>query len=274
MAIKRILITVKTYPTISIKHGEEVVCTAGFDTEGNWIRIHPVPFRQLDYVNQFSKYHWIEVDLVKSKSDYRLESYQPVAVDQPNALKIVGQIGTEHNWNDRKSIVLRNVYWDLDQVISEAKDESLMRSLVVFKPTEIIGLKIRPGISQWTEKEKGILNQLELFESRKTREVVKKIPYKFSYVFRDNKGSVHEMMNEDWELGALYWRMVEKYDGDQKAACDEVYKKYWDDFVMTKDLYFFLGTTLRWHSKALNPFIIVGIFYPKPVPTNPQLKLF
>ena len=50
------------------------------------------------------------------------------------------------------------------------------------------------------------------------------------------------MMIEDWETGALFWRQLAKYEGDEKKAVDDVIKKYLDDFAKTKDLYFFLGT--------------------------------
>ena len=59
MAKKRILITVKTYPTISVDQSDEIVCTAGFDENGNWIRIYPVPYRKLDFKIQYEKYHWM-----------------------------------------------------------------------------------------------------------------------------------------------------------------------------------------------------------------------
>jgi len=49
MALFRILITVKTYPTPSSMRQEEVVCTAGLSEDGKWIRIYPVPFRRLEY---------------------------------------------------------------------------------------------------------------------------------------------------------------------------------------------------------------------------------
>ncbi len=42
---QRILVTVKTYPTLSRKYGE-TVCTAGIGEDGTWIRIYPVPFRR------------------------------------------------------------------------------------------------------------------------------------------------------------------------------------------------------------------------------------
>jgi len=51
----KVLITVKAYPAISKKYNE-TVCTAGITEEGKWIRIYPIPFRQLEYDNQFRKY--------------------------------------------------------------------------------------------------------------------------------------------------------------------------------------------------------------------------
>ena len=45
MARERVLIIVKTYPTLSRKYGE-TVCTAGLREDGSWMRIYPVPFRR------------------------------------------------------------------------------------------------------------------------------------------------------------------------------------------------------------------------------------
>ena len=76
MAKTKVLITVKTYPAISGKY-DELVCTAGFTEDGKLIRIYPVPFRKKDYSQQYRKYEWIELDLVKNTSDFRPESYRP-----------------------------------------------------------------------------------------------------------------------------------------------------------------------------------------------------
>jgi hypothetical protein len=54
-AKERILITVKTYPTISKTHGE-LVCTAGIREDGSWIRLYPVPFRRMEDYKKFEKY--------------------------------------------------------------------------------------------------------------------------------------------------------------------------------------------------------------------------
>lgn len=42
-----------------------------------------------------------------------------------------------------------------------------------------------------------------------------------------------------------------------------------DDFVKTKDLYLFLGTTYEWHvRKARNPFVIIGTCHPPHIMQN------
>ena len=68
MASERVLITVKTYPTLSRKYGE-TVCTAGIREDGSWVRIYPVPFRRLGEAQQYEKYDWVESDLIQSRKD-------------------------------------------------------------------------------------------------------------------------------------------------------------------------------------------------------------
>ena len=50
--LRKVFITVKTYPTLSKKYNE-LVCTAGILDDGSWVRIYPLPFRKLDYENSF-----------------------------------------------------------------------------------------------------------------------------------------------------------------------------------------------------------------------------
>jgi hypothetical protein len=262
MALTRVLITVKTYPTLSVKY-DELVCTAGFREDGTWIRIYPVPFRKKAYHEQYKKYDWIEVDLVKNESDSRPESYRPYSQD--SEIKIVGHIDTEHNWEERKNICLGKIYYNLAELIGEAKDKNLGTSLAVFKPTEILDFTAEPTEKDWDKDKLAKLNQLNLFETSHEGkfEVVKKLPYKFSYVFKDNQGKKSQLMNEDWETGQLYWNCLARHEGDEAKAIADVRKKYIDDFAKTKDLHFFLGTTQQYHNVAPNPFIIIGTFHPK-----------
>ncbi len=80
MPIKKILITVTTYPLPSRSY-DELVCTAGFLEDGSSIRIYPVPLSFLNQVKKdvgFKKYTWIELDIRKrtdeDRKDARLDS--------------------------------------------------------------------------------------------------------------------------------------------------------------------------------------------------------
>jgi hypothetical protein len=272
MALTKVLITVKTYPTLSTKY-EELVCTAGFREDGSWIRIYPIQFRKKPYNEQYSKYQWIEADLVKNEKDFRPESFRPASND--TEIKILETIKPDgDSWNERRKIVLRKVYHDLTKLISEAKDRSICTSLAVFKPTSISEFIIVADEREWDKNKLALLQQGNLFEtgSAKNLEVVKKLPYKFSYRFVDEVGRESTLMIEDWELGQLYWNCLVRHNGDEEAACNDVRQKYFTDFSKNKDLHLFMGTTKEFHAKnAPNPFIIIGAFYPKPVT---QMGLF
>ena len=71
-------------------------------------------------------------------------------------------------------------------------------------------------------------------------------------------------MIEDWEIGALYWNCLRAAEGNEAEALEKVRQKYQGEFLNEKDIYFFLGTTREWHMRrAKNPFVIIGVFYPK-----------
>ncbi len=266
----KVLITVKTYPTLSTKY-DELVCTAGFTEDGSWIRIYPVEFRKKAYKDQYTKYDWIEVDLVKNDSDFRPESFRPKTAD--TTFEKIGELDTKGNWIKRKELVLNNVYKDLTKLISEAQDRNVGTSLAVFKPTKIIDFVIEEVDREWDEKKLASLKQFNLFESTdKGFEVVKKLPYKFSYKFADINGRESTLMIEDWEIGQLFWNCLYR-SGSEEIACELVRKKYIDDFAQTKDLYLFLGTTKRFHFTGRNPFVIIGTFTPK-IETQTKLDLF
>ncbi len=275
MPVEKILITVKTYPTLSTKY-DELVCTAGFKEDGSWIRIYPIPFRKKSYVERYKKYQWIELDVVKNDKDFRPESYRPVSVDTP--IKIIGSIGTENNWKKRKEICLRNVEYSMDKLISKSKNKNNPISLAVFKPFEILDFIIEPTEKEWDKKKlKNIIakrSQLNLFEENleNTFKEVRKLPYKFFYLFKDIEGKESKLMVEDWELGQLYWNCLKQNLNNEQKALEDVRKKCFDQLAKERDLYFFLGTTMAYHFRSKNPFMIIGLFYPpKENKINPRL---
>lgn len=273
MALTKVLVTVKTYPTLSKKY-DELVCTAGFKEDGSWIRIYPLPFRKLEYGSRYSKYQWIEIDLKRNTSDPRPESYKPVNFEQ---IGIREKIGTDGGyWSRRRKIVLKKVHRNLSSLIVDAKDSKICTSLAVFKPKEITDFKIEKTEREWNPELIAFLEakgkQLNLFSnSDNPFAVVNKVPYKFSYKFVDENNISSTLKIEDWEIGQLYWNLLKKYEGNEDKACKDVRKKYFDDFAKTKDLYLFLGTTREFHFVAPNPFIIIGTFHPK---IKQQMDLF
>lgn len=277
MAKTKVLITVKTYPTISGKY-DELVCTAGFLEDGSWIRIYPVPFRKIGYDNQYSKYDWIEIDLVKNLSDFRFESYRPYSID--SEIKILGHLdtGKDRLWLERKEIVLKKVYTDMAQLIEEAKNKEIRTSLAVFKPSKILDFYAEPAEREWDKKKieklKANRDQINMFDYEHPEnpfEVVNKLPYTFKFKFEDENGKVSNMMIEDWETGQLFWKCLAKHEGDEYKAIQDVKNKYFEDFAKTKDLHFFLGTSALFHYTSHNPFMIIGAFHPK---IETQFRLF
>ncbi|HUW88721.1 MAG TPA: hypothetical protein VMW30_10190 [Candidatus Paceibacterota bacterium] len=273
--LRRVFITVKTYPTLSKKY-DELVCTAGILDDGNWVRIYPLPFRKLENDNRYKKYQWMELLLEKNSGDPRPESYRPV---DPSKIRLIGSpVGTEDGWAKRKQIIFDKnpIYTDLAKTISKAQRDEL--SIAIFKPTEILEFLVQDTDRECKKDRLELLeakaSQLQIFQTeeevRREFSIVRKLPYKFSYRFRDAAGKVSTLMIEDWEIGALYWNCLDRSGGDESKALELVRQKYLNEFV-TKDLFLFLGTTRQYHSWAKNPFIIIGVFYP---PISLQDSLF
>src|SRR5947209_11157160 len=182
----QVLIAVKTYPLPSSKYGE-LVCTAGFLPDGKWIRLYPIPFRALPYDNRYSKYHWVTLDLIRNVKDFRPESYRPkFGIDE---IKVGEKIDTGKNrdWAERKRHVLKEVFTSMDDIIQLAKGDE-KRSLATLKPHEIIDFVIEEDKRDWKQKWKDQLLQYDLFDldekgEGKTRGVIAKVPYKYSYKF-------------------------------------------------------------------------------------------
>ena len=265
MAREKVLICVKTYPTLSEKY-DELVCTAGVKEDGTWIRIYPVPFRKLNYDKQYSKWQWIELDLIRNTKDLRPESFRP-NLDSP--ISLLNKVNTDRQWAERKQLVLRDVKTNMTELIAEAKDPAKRTSLAILKPSKVVDFIFEPCEKEWDQSKLDAVQahqeQLDLFEQEEAAtifKVVQKIPYKFYYVFDTEDGIRRTLMIEDWEIGMLYLNSLKAAEGNEAIACQKVRERYFDDFVNNKDLYFLLGTTLKFHNIAPNPFIIIGTFYP------------
>jgi hypothetical protein len=272
---KRVFITVKTYPTISNEYSE-LVCTAGIQEDGSWIRLYPVPFRKLELEQKFPLYTWVDMDVEKNESDFRPETYRPnletIQVDSIAKPKTTP-------WEMRRKIILKNqiIYTSMSDLINKAKSEDCT-SLAVFRPTEIVDFVWEEVDREWDISKLKSLDekakQLNLFQTPEEIEnefkVLPKVPYKFSYVLKDDSGKRSKMMVEEWQVGMLFFNCKKAAHGDEKIACEKVKEKYFDKYTK-RELFFFLGTTKKFHNVAPNPFIIIGVFPPPFETENKQL---
>ncbi|MCG2612675.1 hypothetical protein LZZ85_00225 [Terrimonas sp. NA20] len=272
----KILLTVTTYPLPSRSY-DELVCTAGVLEDGSWIRIYPIPLSfLLDLKNSGKvnsvKYTWIELEVNKREDDFRPESHSPKFYDFRDVIIHEPRVNTDGNWLLRKEYCLKNVYYNFATLIGDSKDPKNV-SLATFKPASIDCFVWEEDTREWKNEWVELRKQTDLFAqgTADPQKLIPKVPYKFFYKFTDDVGKQRRLMIEDWEIGQLYWNCLRdaKKSGlvDQKTAekiaLQKVKAKYFDDFAKTKDIYLFVGTTREWHTRrALNPFVIIGVFYP------------
>lgn len=254
----KVLITVKTYPIPSAKY-DELVCTAGVTETGDFIRLYPINFRDLPFSRQYKKYQWIEVVAEKHKGrDVRKESYRP----DFDSIQILGEPikSNPGNWAERARYALAKKVRSMEDLYDRQKDDRT--SLGVFKPKKVHDLVVSADDPDWKAGFKAALQQARLWETRTvSKEPPRKVPFKFHYQFEcDDSGCKgHRMMIEDWEVGALFWRLVDQ-GLSQKEAADKVRMKFRDELCgLDKDTHFFVGTILA-HPKT---WVVIGVFYPK-----------
>ncbi|MEW6086782.1 MAG: hypothetical protein AB1498_00505 [bacterium] len=252
--IKRVLITIKAYPNPSKKYGE-TVCVAGVDIDTHkWIRLYPIPFRDLDENKKFKKYNIIEVKVEKSKDDHRPESFK---IDT-DSIKILNHFDTvkDKKWNQRKEIVFSHIDKSMCEILKE--NESNKKSLGIFKPANIEFFWEKAAEKDESDRE-ACYAQHDLF--KKEKNVIENIPFDFRYKFKcsekpDCPG--HDYLIIDWEIGQSYRSWRNNYSS-QELLLEKIKERWYTRICSDKnDIYFFVGNMKRFP----NNFMILGTFYP------------
>ena len=258
----KVLITVMTYPHPSRGY-QELVCTAGVTEQGEWVRLYPIDYRYRRRDQQFHKYQWIEVDLFPhgAGNDKRKESRKPIL----ETISILGErLSTKNRWEERRQIIERLPKYTVNQLRSLYDSERVSLGLV--KPTKVIDLKIETAESDWKPEWQSLYDQLTLFGP--VQKPLRKIPYKFSYVFEcEDTKKPHNAMIEDWELGTLWLNEVSRLGNEYEAALS-VRRKFFDEMCsQKKDIHFFMGTVFPY-----NTWVVLGVFWlPKPEKNNLEI---
>ena len=203
----------------------------------------------------------------RTTSDPRPETYRP-----HGEIKLLTEpLPTDNFWQERRLHFIDKVvtHRNLHELINSAHADEL--SLALYKPHDWVDFKHEDTEREWDPEKLAKLEQdrqqSDLFrtdeEVVKAFKIVKKLPYKFSYVFRDERGNERTLMIEDWEIGSLYWKCLAGSGNKEEMALRKVRQQYWNNFVQKSekyDLHLILGTTQPYHNmKASNPFVIIGV---------------
>lgn len=259
-----VLVTVKAYPTVSQQHGE-AVCVAGIrlDAEPHtWVRLFPVPYRELADDQQFRKWQVIELQAQRAATDRRPESFAPIVP----TIRLGRFIDTKKEWEQRRRIVEPLLVSSMCEVRRQRKVDHT--SLALIRPREITGLEISPATG-WTAGQRGILAQGRLDDLERSRESLEELPYKFRYSYRcaDPACPGHQQSVLDWEIGQAYRKFRALYP-DEDTTLDKIREKWLGQLTdATRDTCFFVGNAHQ-HPDA---FMVLGVFWP---PAQAQLGLF
>jgi hypothetical protein len=263
----KLLPVVKAYPVIDPVSQTEAVCVAGISMNEphSWIRLFPLDYRGLQRASKFKKYEVIELEANRSSKDSRPESFSPIL----DSIKVRESISTDGGtW--RRRLPFFDAVEDESMCEIQHRQRTERKTLGVFRPAEVMDLKIRPAEKGFAESQRALLNQASLFGDRvgdDTRAALEPLPVKakFSYRCSDPTCTKHEMSLIDWELGALYRSLAETGD-DEETIHAKIRPKFFEQYCGDRyDTRFITGSMLSRPSS----FLILGLVHPKS-PARPQ----
>lgn len=279
--IARILILAQTSPNFSRQY-LETVCTAGLQLDGDkdyrWIRLYPIQKRQMGRERAYQKFQWIECRLENPdrNRDKRKESYK-VFMDTIKPGKII-----ELSQKRQKSGMVRReylldvlglpVYTNKQTILDGATANDF--SLCLFKPSEIVKIRPIPQSTEFTNREREIINKhlndnkLDIVELGHDNKNLKfeKLPYKFKCTFKDDEGVLSTLSILDWEISSCLRRQLAS--GKSKEDALSFTLQHYSELMDVYDTYFVLGTRhdrhnalIRRPESGINPWSVISVMF-------------
>ena len=256
----KVLVLVKAAPVLT-SHLEETMCVAGVRLgtgKADWIRLHPVPFRDLDDDSKFAKYQAIAVDVIRPRSDRRPESWTPLH----GSIVPAESIGTDHAWAQRRQVIEALPEQTMCDLIAANRSGSGpgTPSLAVVRPVEPPKLKItqrdQAQLDEWQRRADAAGSRLSLFEDPNVRKPnFEVVPWRFQYEFRCSAPTCngHTQTIVDWEALAL-WRHV----GREENWREQMRVKFEETLWQGRDTVLFVGNQEQYPIS----FLVLGVFWP------------
>jgi hypothetical protein len=261
----KVLVTVKAYPQLSQKSGE-VVCVAGvrLDREPpEWIRLFPVPFRDLPEAIRFKKFDVVSLR-IRRGDDTRPESYRP-DLDHIEIVRSVGA-GRDQRWTQRRKLIgallgettMCRLYRE-----NERRGSTPAPSLGLIKPVEVLDVTVQPneGFDDDRKRLAAIAAEATLFGPCK--EELEPTPYLVRYRYRcvEDGCRGHDQSLIDWEVGEAGRKWSRSYPVEEIPY--RIRRKFLDQLCgPERDTHFFVGNAKRY----LQSFMVLGVFWPKITP--------
>jgi hypothetical protein len=250
-----VLITVKAYPQPSKTYGE-CVCVAGIRLDtvpAEWIRLYPVDFRGLPRRHQFHKYDVVRLRARRRAKGPRPESYTPIL----DSIRVVEHLRPEDGWSARRPYVEPLRVGSMCELQRLEREQGT--SLGVFRPAQIVDLRVRRVDDAWDDGRQAVLDQQSLLAARPMR-ALQKIPYefRFEYFCADASCTGHMQMLIDWELGENYRKTAAPGRSEEERV--QLVREKWLHTVCgtRRDVHFFAGNQQA-HPQS---FLILGAFWP------------
>jgi len=266
-----VTVIVKAAPVLTASL-DETMCVAGArltDDGVEWIRLHPVPFRDLATDARFAKYQEMEAELIRPRTDRRPESWRPL----PGSIRLGRRLGTERAWADRRDLVSRLYQADMCDLVDANRTGSGpgTRSLAVVRPADppelVITERGADQLAEWRRRAEGAKNRMSLFDDADTSKPdFEVVPWRFSYRYRCGREDCnsHTQTIVDWEVVAL-WRRVRSRPDWQELMRAKFEQQMWHD----RDAALFVGNQEQHPSS----FLVLGVFWPPLAGYQPRLEL-
>lgn len=266
----KVMILVKAAPVLTSALQESMcVAAVSLDDSPRWIRLHPVPFRDLEDNTRFRKFQEVTVEAIRPKSDRRPESWTPI----DGSILPGATIGTEHAWSTRRQR-LAHLGSDLTMCdlveLNRSGSGPDTPSLAVVRTREAPKFTIRERdaeqLAMWRARAEAIGSQPSLFEDpSQIKTPFEVIPWRFSYSYHclatDCGG--HSQTVVDWEAVALYRKVRSKTDWRELMR-----RKFEDElWASNRDTVLLVGNM---EQRPWN-FLVLGVFWPPREGLQPSL---
>jgi hypothetical protein len=263
-----LVVTVKAYPAVGMKTGE-AVCVAGVTVrEPEWVRLFPVPFRDLPEKMQFRKWQRVRVRVRKPRNDPRPESWSPDIA----SFEVVNDLPAG-DWAERRRLVEElpvRTMCEMNRLNKLVPGRDLSApSLAVIRASEAptFAVESRPAEDVAAARSKQDQGQLPMFATASERIEVLEHTFYYRYRCMDPDCSGHRQSIVDWEIAQAYRRWRVDYPDDWE---DRLRRRWIDDlWAADRDTLLFVGNQ---HQHPAG-FLILGVFWPPNSPLQGQLTL-